>query len=82
MHMKDNSEMNLRMLEICNNYYASPADLYRIFSGDPALKNRLLELTNFLYPGLESPVTSPVRAMIMLGHNTVKNFILTTAEGR
>jgi putative nucleotidyltransferase with HDIG domain len=68
-----------KVLEICNNPKTSPTDLNRIISLDPVLMGRVLKLINSAYYGLGQQVTSLVRAIIMLGINTVKNLALSTA---
>ena len=68
-----------KVLEICNNPQTSPADLNHVISLDPVLVGRVLKLINSAYYGLGQPVTSLVRAIIMLGINTVKNLALSTA---
>jgi HD-like signal output (HDOD) protein len=67
------------VLEICNNPQTSPADLNYVISLDPVLVGRVLKLLNSAYYGLSQKVTSVVRAIIMLGINTVKNLVLSTA---
>ena len=67
-----------KVLEICNNPQTSPADLNQVISLDPVLVGRVLKLINSAYYGLGQPVTSLVRAIIMLGINTVKNLALST----
>ena len=67
-----------KVLEVCNNIHTSPADLNQIISLDPVLVGRVLKLINSAYYGLGQPVTSLVRAIIMLGINTVKNLVLST----
>ncbi len=68
-----------KVLTICNNVDASPADINRVISVDPVLMGKLLKLINSAYYGLSQKVTSLVRAIIMLGINTVKNMLLSTA---
>jgi HD-like signal output (HDOD) protein len=68
-----------KVLEVCNNPQASPADLNHVISLDPVLVGRVLKLINSAYYGLGQPVTNLVRAIIMLGINTVKNLALSTA---
>jgi HD-like signal output (HDOD) protein len=68
-----------KVLEICNNPATSPVDLNRVISLDPVLMARVLKLINSAYYGLSGQVTSLVRAIIMLGLNTVKNLALSTA---
>ena len=68
-----------KVLEICNNVNANPSDLNYVISLDPVLVGRLLHLLNSAYYGLGHHVTSLVRAIIMLGINTVKNLALSSA---
>lgn len=59
--------------------HAQPSDLNRVISLDPVLLARVMRLINSAYYGLNQEVTSLVRAIIMLGLNTVKNLALSTA---
>ncbi len=68
-----------KVMEICNNPKTSPMDLDRVISLDPVLMGKVLKLINSAYYGLQNQVTSLVRAIIMLGVNTVKNLALSTA---
>jgi putative nucleotidyltransferase with HDIG domain len=68
-----------KVLEVCNNPQTSPADLNHVISLDPVLVGRVLKLINSAYYGLSNHVTNLVRAIIMLGINTVKNLALSTA---
>lgn len=68
-----------KILEVCNSPAASPADLNRVISVDPVLTARVLRLINSAYYGLPVRIVSMVRAIIMLGINTVKNLALSTA---
>lgn len=68
-----------KVLEVCNNPRTSPADLNQVISLDPVLVGRVLKLINSAYYGLGQQVTSLVRAIIMLGINTVKNLALSSA---
>jgi putative nucleotidyltransferase with HDIG domain len=68
-----------KVLEVCNNPRTSPADLNHVISLDPVLVGRVLKLINSAYYGLGQQVTSLVRAIIMLGINTVKNLALSSA---
>ena len=68
-----------KVITICNQQDASPADVSRIISVDPVLMGKVLRLINSAYYGLPQRVTSIVRAIIMLGINTVKNMLLSTA---
>ncbi|GHV71861.1 phosphohydrolase [Spirochaetia bacterium] len=67
-----------KVLEVCNNQDTSPADLNHVISLDPVLVGRMLKLINSVYYGLGQQVTNLVRAIIMLGINTVKNLVLST----
>jgi len=68
-----------KVLEICNNLNTNPSDLNKVISLDPVLTGRLLQLINSAFYGLSSHVTSLVKAITMLGINTVKNLTLSTA---
>ena len=68
-----------KVIEIANNPATSPVDLNRVISLDPVLMARVLKLINSAYYGVSSKVNSLVRAIIMLGINTVKNLALSSA---
>ena len=68
-----------KVMEICNKTSARPSDLNRVISLDPVLTGRLLKLINSAYYGLGTHVTSLVKAITMLGINTVKNLALSSA---
>ena len=68
-----------KVLEVCDNMNVSPADLNYVISLDPVLVGRVLKLLNSAYYGLNQRVTNLVRAIIMLGINTVKNLALSSA---
>ncbi len=68
-----------KVITICNQREASPADVSKIISVDPVLMGKVLRLINSAYYGIPQKVTSIVRAIIMLGINTVKNMLLSTA---
>jgi putative nucleotidyltransferase with HDIG domain len=68
-----------KVLEVCNNPQLSPADLNYVISLDPVLVGRVLKLINSAYYGLDKRVTNLVRAIIMLGLNTVKNLALSSS---
>jgi HD-like signal output (HDOD) protein len=68
-----------KVLEVCNNPKTSPIDLDRVIQLDPVLMGRVLKLINSAYYGLGTQVTTLVRAIIMLGVNTVKNLALSSA---
>ena len=68
-----------KVLELCNDPNVSPADLNHVISLDPVLVGRVLKLINSAYYGLNGHVTNLVRAIIMLGINTVKNLVLSAS---
>ncbi len=68
-----------KVLEVCNRPNTSPIDLNRVISLDPVLTAQVLKLINSAYYSLPNQITSLVRAIIMLGINTVKNLALSTA---
>jgi putative nucleotidyltransferase with HDIG domain len=68
-----------RVLEICNDPHTSPVDLNRVISLDPVLVGQVLKLINSAYYGMGRQAASLVRAIIMLGINTVKNLVLSAA---
>lgn len=68
-----------KVVELSNDPNVSPADLNHVINLDPVLMGRVMKLINSAYYGLNQKVTSLVRAIIMLGINTVKNLALSTA---
>jgi HD-like signal output (HDOD) protein len=68
-----------KVLEVCNNPRISPADLKEVISLDPVLAGRTLKLVNLAYGGMEGQTVNMVRAITMLGINTVKNLVLSAA---
>ena len=68
-----------KILQICNDPRTSPADLNQVITLDPVLMGRVMKLINSAYYSLPNQITSLVRAIIMLGINTVKNLALSTA---
>jgi HD-like signal output (HDOD) protein len=68
-----------KVLELCRDPKTSPQDLNRVISFDPVLLGRVMNLINSAYYGFKQEITSLVRAIIMLGINTVKNLALSTA---
>ena len=68
-----------KILQIANDPKTSPSDLNQVISLDPVLMGRVMKLINSAYYSLNNQVTSLVRAIIMLGINTVKNLALSTA---
>lgn len=68
-----------KVMEVCNDPTASASDLSKVISLDPVLMGRVMKLINSAYYGLNREITSLVRAIIMLGINTVKNLALSSA---
>jgi HD-like signal output (HDOD) protein len=68
-----------KILQIANDPKTSPSDLNFMISLDPVLMGRVMKLINSAYYSLNTQITSLVRAIIMLGINTVKNLALSTA---
>lgn len=68
-----------KVLEICNNPASSANDLNRVISYDPVLTAQVLKLINSAFYGLPNRIPSLVRAIIMLGINTVKNLVLASS---
>ena len=68
-----------KILEICRDPKTSPTDLNRVISIDPVLMGRVMRLINSAYYSLPNKITSLIRAITMLGINTVKNLALSTA---
>jgi HD-like signal output (HDOD) protein len=68
-----------KILELCNNPQTKASDLNYVISLDPVLVGRVLKLINSAYYGMCDNVTNMVRAIIMLGINTVKNLALSAA---
>jgi putative nucleotidyltransferase with HDIG domain len=63
-------------MEICRDVNTSPTDLTKVISFDPVLTGKIMQLVNSAYFGLSREIISPVRAVVMLGMNTVKNLVL------
>lgn len=68
-----------KVMEICHDINTSPNDLSRVISLDPVLTGKVMRLINSAYFGFSHEVISLVRAIIMLGMNTVKNLALGAA---
>jgi putative nucleotidyltransferase with HDIG domain len=68
-----------KVLALCNSRDASPSELNKVVSIDPVLTGNVLRLINSAYYGMSQKITSVVRAITMLGINTVRNLLLSTA---
>ena len=68
-----------KVLEVANNMDATAKDLNKVISLDPVLTSKVIKLVNSAYIGSSEKITSIVKAIIMLGINTIKNLALKTA---
>lgn len=68
-----------KVLQVCNTPAPAPNDLNRVISLDPVLAGKVLKLINSAYYARRNQITSLTRAIIMLGINTIKNLVLSTA---
>ncbi|MCG8568825.1 MAG: HDOD domain-containing protein, partial [Spirochaetes bacterium] len=68
-----------KILEVARDPNVDARKLNDIISLDPVLTGKVMKLINSAYYSLPNQITSIVRAIIMLGINTVKNLVLSTA---
>lgn len=68
-----------KILEVTKNPNVDAKELNSIISLDPVLTGKVLKLINSAYYSLPNQITSIVRAIVMLGINTVKNLALSTS---
>lgn len=68
-----------KVLQVCSTPAPAPNDLNRVISLDPVLAGKVLKLINSAYYARRNKITSLTRAIIMLGINTIKNLVLSTA---
>ena len=68
-----------KVIEVCNQPDPSPHELALVISLDPVLTGQVLKLINSAYFSLTHKITTLIRAIIMLGMNTVKNMALSTS---
>ncbi len=68
-----------KILEITKNSNVDATELNNVITLDPVLTGKVLKLINSAYYSLPNQITSIVRAIVMLGINTVKNLVLSTA---
>ena len=68
-----------KILEITKKPNVDAKELNSVISLDPVLTGKVLKLINSAYYSLPNQITSIVRAIIMLGINTVKNLALSTS---
>jgi len=79
LEMPSLSTTAAKVMQICNTSMPSPNDLNRVISLDPVLTGKVLQLINSAYYARSSNVTSLTRAIIILGINTIKNIVLSSA---
>jgi len=79
LQMPSLSTTAAKIMQICNTSMPSPNDLNRVISLDPVLTGKVLQLINSAYYSRRSNVTSLTRAIIILGINTIKNIVLSSA---
>ena len=68
-----------KIIQVANSPTSSANDLNKVISLDPVLAAKVLKLVNSAYFGFADKVTSTVRAIVVLGLNTIKNLALSTA---
>ncbi len=68
-----------KILQVANDPTSSANDLNKVIALDPVLAAKVLKVVNSAYFGFSDEVTSTVRAIVMLGLNTIKNLALSTA---
>jgi len=68
-----------KIMEITKNSNVDAKELNNVITLDPVLTGKVLKLINSAYYSLPNQITSIVRAIVMLGVNTVKNLLLSTA---
>lgn len=68
-----------KIMQVANSPTSSANDLNKVISLDPVLAAKVLRLVNSAYFGFSDKVTSTVRAIVVLGLNTIKNLALSTA---
>ena len=68
-----------KIMQVANDPTSSANDLNKVISLDPVLAAKVLKLVNSAYFGFSDKVTSTVRALVVLGLNTIKNLALSTA---
>ncbi len=79
LRMPSLSTTATKVMQVCNTTMPSPNDLNRVISLDPVLTGKVLQLINSAYYARCNKVTSLTRAIIILGINTIKNIVLSSA---
>lgn len=68
-----------KIMQVANDPASSANDLNKVISLDPILAAKVLKLVNSAYFAFGDKITSTVRAIVILGLNTIKNLALSTA---
>jgi putative nucleotidyltransferase with HDIG domain len=72
-------EVVLRVTEMVNNPRVSAKDIGKVIAHDQVLTARLLKLVNSSYYGFPSEITKITTAIVILGFNSIKQLLLSTA---
>jgi len=67
-----------KVLELSKNKNAKMIEYHNIIKRDPVLTGKVLKLVNSAYYSLPKSIVSLVKALTMLGTNTVKNLVLSS----
>lgn len=68
-----------KIMQVANSPTSTANDLNKVISLDPVLTARILKLVNSAYFSFSERITSTVRAIVILGLNTIKNLALSSA---
>ena len=77
--LQGNQVSILRLLAMVNNPVLDVSELSKIISTDVSLSHKILKFINSPISGLRAKVDSIQRAVVMLGLNTIKNWISLVA---
>jgi putative nucleotidyltransferase with HDIG domain len=65
-----------RLISTISDITVPTKTITELVSGDPVLAGKLIQLVNSSFYGVSKEVTSVGRAIILLGYNTVKSFVI------
>jgi putative nucleotidyltransferase with HDIG domain len=68
-----------KALEMLRDSKVTVADLEKVIGRDPALASEILQMSNSALYAVREPVSSVRRAIIVLGFNTVRSTVMTSA---
>jgi putative nucleotidyltransferase with HDIG domain len=71
----------LRILWVIDDPKASASELARLVEADPSLSARVMRLANSPYYGMSRQVTNALRAVTVLGFDTVRSLAAVAASG-